>query len=92
MRTYTHEHIHTYTLNGRLPLRVIEHIYTPLRVIARDPRPVRNYAAVLGTWGAWRMRRLEPAALGALQRFPEASRGPDEPETMFRDVPRAIWS
>ena len=77
-----HTHIHTYTLNGRLPLRVIEHIYihhiyTPLRVSARDPRCARATSflsgtmlrrlapAALGACDAWRLRRLAPATLGA---------------------------
>ena len=34
---HTHTHIHTH-LTVAFPLRVIEHIYTPLRVSARDPR------------------------------------------------------
>ena len=53
------------------------HIYTPLRVSARDPRCARATSFLLGTMlhrlapaafdacGAWRQRRLAPAALGA---------------------------
>ena len=76
--------MHTYTLNGRLPLRAIEHIYTPLRVNARDPR--------MGTT----LRRLAPSqalivtgAIVCLRWPPEISRGPDEPESVFSGCPQS---
>ena len=34
-------YMYIYIFNGRLPLRVIEHWYIPLRVSAHDPRCAR---------------------------------------------------
>ena len=70
MRIYTYTHIDIYTFNGRLSLRVIEHIYTPLRplrVSARDPRCARatNFLCFLKACGIW-LRRLRRMALQAL--------------------------
>ena len=48
--------------------------------------------AALGACGAWRLRRFAPAALGAIfcLGWPlEASRGPDEPESVFSGYPQS---
>ena len=71
---------------------MIEHTYTPLRVNARDPRCARATSFLMGTT----KRCLVPSqalivtgAIFCLRWPPEASRGPNEPESVFSGCPES---